>query len=198
MNYKEVYAAGQQFNKYPFDSVVSFIYRNKPDKPKHETNILEIGCGAGNNLAFAAKEGFNVSGNELDEKAWGVAKKKFRDEGLHGDIRMEDIMECSFSSDHFDLVIDRAALSYIGLTGAQTALAQVRRVLKKGGRFQSELYTHPQPPTGPKCCHLYDMKDIQDLFKDLSILDIKYTEVKTVFPNIHTEYGVYKVLALKA
>jgi SAM-dependent methyltransferase len=196
MSYKDIYASGQQFNKYPFDSAVSFIYRNKPDKPKHETNILEIGCGAGNNLAFAAKEGFNVSGNEIDDKAWGAAKKKFRDENLFGDIRMESLLECSFPSDHYDLVIDRAALSYIGSIGAVTALAQVKRVLKTGGKFQSELYSK-QPPTGPKCSHLYNIKEIRELFKDLSILDIKHTEVETVFPNIHTEYGVYKVLAQK-
>ena len=45
---------------YPFDNVVTFLFRNYPKDKQSEINILEVGCGGGNNLRFAAREGFNV------------------------------------------------------------------------------------------------------------------------------------------
>jgi len=48
---------------YPWDSVVSFIFRNAPkDRPRSEIKVLEVGFGTGPNLWFAAREGFRTSG----------------------------------------------------------------------------------------------------------------------------------------
>ena len=56
---KTIYASGKQLNLYPYDSVVSFIFRSYPrQKPRHQVHVLEIGCGAGNNLWFISREGF--------------------------------------------------------------------------------------------------------------------------------------------
>ena len=50
-------------NHYPWSSVVSFVYRTKPaGRPNPSIRILEVGCGNGANLWFAAREGFAVAG----------------------------------------------------------------------------------------------------------------------------------------
>ena len=75
---KNIYSHGQQLNRYPFDSVVSFVYGFCPkQKSPEDTDVVEIGCGAGNNLWFAAREGFSVSGVDASPSAIHFAKTFF-------------------------------------------------------------------------------------------------------------------------
>ena len=62
---------------YPWDLVVSFIFRNAPLKsPRKNIKILEIGFGSGSNLWFAAREGFDVYGIEASKIAVNFAKQR--------------------------------------------------------------------------------------------------------------------------
>jgi SAM-dependent methyltransferase len=131
-----IYGKGQQLNRYPFDLVVSFVYRNYPRrKPRRDVRILEVGCGAGNNLWFAAREGFQVAGIDASKSTIAYAQKRFAEEGLTGDLRVGDFTRLPFESNVFDLVIDREAITCCGLSAAQVAVAEVRRVLQLGGKF---------------------------------------------------------------
>src|SRR5258708_37026345 len=94
-------------NFYPYTEVVSFVFRNAPQKPKAETHILEIGCGTGNNLWFAAREGFSGSGIDASETAINFAKDRFASEGLKADLRVGDFTKLPFTDRMFDLALDR-------------------------------------------------------------------------------------------
>jgi SAM-dependent methyltransferase len=128
----DVYAEGRQLNRYPFDSVVAFVYANAPTR---DARILEVGCGAGNNCWFAAREGFRVSGLDISPSAIDFGRSRLSDDGLDGDLRVGDVTELPFADASFDLAIDRYAIAYCGFSGAVRAVAEVRRVLMPGGRF---------------------------------------------------------------
>ncbi|MGQ0662581.1 MAG: class I SAM-dependent methyltransferase [Pseudomonadota bacterium] len=137
-----IYGEGQHLNRYPFDIVVSFVYRNYPrHKPREEIRILEVGCGAGNNLWFAAREGFQVAGIDASESAIAYARKRFSEEGLKGDFRVGDFTHLPFNGDVFDLAIDRGALTCCGFSAAKKAVVEVRRILREGGRFLFNPYS---------------------------------------------------------
>jgi SAM-dependent methyltransferase len=137
-----IYGQGKHLNRYPYDSVVTFVYRHAPrGKPRAETRILEVGCGAGNNLWFAAREGFAVSGIDSSPTAIGYAQQRFREEGLPGDLRVGDFGQLPFENNTFDMVIDRAALTYVGIAGARKAVREIHRVSKIGARFHSNVYS---------------------------------------------------------
>src|SRR6478752_606793 len=109
---KEIYGKGNHFNKYPFDNVVSFIYGNYPKDKKRETiKILEVGCGAGNNLWFASREGFNVTGIDGSTSAIDFAKERFLQEGLQGNFMVGDFTKLTFEDCEFDLLIDRGSIT---------------------------------------------------------------------------------------
>jgi hypothetical protein len=56
--WEELRAQGRNICHYPFDVVVSFLFRwGTKSRPRSKTKVLEVGCGAGNNLWFAAREG---------------------------------------------------------------------------------------------------------------------------------------------
>ena len=129
-------ASGRHRNRYPFDSVIQFVYRHRPkDVPAKQVRILEVGCGTGNNLWFAAREGFKVSGIDASKTAIGVAQERFERDGLKGDLRVGDATELPFDDGIFDMAIDRAALSHTPKDTIHQSVGEVRRVLKPGGMF---------------------------------------------------------------
>ena len=68
---------------YPFDNVVTFCLEiTLKISQGGEINILEVGCGGGNNLRFAAREGFNVFGIDGSKRALRIAKQRFADENF--------------------------------------------------------------------------------------------------------------------
>lgn len=131
-----IYGEGKHLNRYPYDKIVTFIFRNMPrNKPRNECRILEIGCGAGNNLWFCAREGFSVYGIDGSQSAIQYAKERFEQENLAGDFRVGDFMELPYQDDFFDLVIDRGSLTCAGISVAEKAIDEIHRVLGVGGKF---------------------------------------------------------------
>lgn len=131
----EKYAGGHE-QRYPWDMVVSFVFRHAPrDRPRNGVRILEVGCGTGANLRFAAAEGFAVCGVDGSRHAIDTARRRFAEAGLEGDLRIADFTTLPFEDGSCDLAIDRGALSCCGTTALRAAIAGVARCLKPGGKF---------------------------------------------------------------
>lgn len=149
--WNEIYRSGQQLNRYPFSSVVTFLFRHRPrDKERAETRVLEVGCGAGNNLWFAAREGFAVTGIDASKHAIEHAKKWFAEEGLHARLQVADFTELPFEDSSFDIVIERAGFSQAPKPLVRLAVAEVARVLVPGGALHSEIYSDRATARGEK------------------------------------------------
>ena len=132
---RDVYGRGRQMNRYPFDAVVSFVFEHAPGKPRADTRILEVGCGAANNLWFAAREGFSVAGIDGSAAAIAYARHRFQSDGLEGEFHVGPLCPLPFSDGTFDLAIDRAAITYVTRAEAARTVREIRRVLAPGGRF---------------------------------------------------------------
>lgn len=143
--WEEKYRRGHR-QRYPWDIVVSFFFRNVPrDRPITEVRVLEVGFGAGSNLWFAAREGASVAGVEGSESAVIAARERFAAEGLSGDLRVGDFTEpLPFPDASFDLVIDRGALTCCSLSDGRRAVREVSRVLRAGGAFLFTPYGRDQ------------------------------------------------------
>jgi SAM-dependent methyltransferase len=139
--WEEKYASGHQ-QRYPWDAVVSFVFRNAPrEKARKDVRIVEVGCGTASNLWFAAREGFQVAGVDASPSAIRAAQARFAAEGLQGDLRVADFARLPFADASFDLAVDRAALTCAGYDAARVALAELRRVLRPGGRLYFNPYS---------------------------------------------------------
>lgn len=146
MNWEASYAAGSRVQRYPWDVVVSFVYRyGRP-----ADRILEVGCGTGANLWFAAREGFEVFGVDISAAAIRYARDRFAGEGLGGDFSVGDFSTLAHPDSFFDLVVDRAALSYTD--DIERPLSEIRRVLKPSGRFLFTPFStrSPEVEGGPR------------------------------------------------
>jgi SAM-dependent methyltransferase len=213
--WESIYSEGKALNRYPFDQVVSFIYRNfSRSKPRSETKILEIGCGAGNNLWFAAREGFSVTGVDGSPSAIEFARKRFADEGLKGDLRVADFINLPFEDNAFDFVIDREALTCSPFSDARKTVAEVQRVLLPGGKFffnpysdRHSSFASGKPGPGGVTVDIsggtltnigpiffYGKRDLHALFepgwKIVSMRHIEYMEELEPHFNCHAEWIV--------
>jgi SAM-dependent methyltransferase len=138
----EIYGRGAHLNRYPWDVVVSFVFSNAPaNRPREEISVLEVGFGAGSNLWFAAREGFEVAGVEASPSAVEHARRRFDEEGLAGDLCLGDFRTLPFSDASFDLAIDRGSLTCVGRSDASRAVAEIRRTLREGGKFLFNPYS---------------------------------------------------------
>jgi SAM-dependent methyltransferase len=149
-------------NKYPWSSVVSFVFHSIPQGVERSSiSILEVGCGTGSNLWFCAREGFRVAGIDGSETAIAYAKDWFEREGLKGDLRVGDFTKLPFGDASFDLVIDRGALSFAPMPGIREAVGAIRRVLRPGGKF---LFT----PYGDRCTSFDGIPDEDGCYRNVT------------------------------
>jgi SAM-dependent methyltransferase len=133
--WERYYSAGRG-QLYPWDSVVAFVFRNAArDRPRSDVRILEVGCGSGSNLWFAAREGFSVAGIDRSASAIAAARQRFEVDRLAGDLRVGSFLELPFPDATFDLAIDRGAITCVGLTDGRRAIAEINRVVRSGGVF---------------------------------------------------------------
>lgn len=128
--------------RYPWDFVVSFVFRNAPkDRPGDQVRILEVGCGTASNLWMAAREGFSVAGLDGSASAIATAQRRFAEDGLKGDLRVGDFTALPFADQSFDIAIDRGAITCAPLATGRKAVAEIARTLKPGGKFLFNPYS---------------------------------------------------------
>jgi SAM-dependent methyltransferase len=101
-------------------------------------SVLEVGCGAGVDLARFAKGGASVTGIDLTASAIELAKANFAQQGLPGDLRVANGECLPFADDSFDLVYAHGVVQYSADPGR--VVEECRRVLKPGGEAIFQVY----------------------------------------------------------
>jgi len=215
--WEEKYAHGHA-QSYPWDSIVSFVFRNSPrDRPRNQISILEVGCGTASNLWFAAREGFSVSGVDASQSAIATAKSRFAAEGLTGDLRVADFTALPFSNDSFDLVVDRGAITCVGFADARQTIKEIHRVTRTGGFF----YFNPYPEylssrssgrldaegltqgisagsmTGVGQICFYGRSQVETMLSEWKVLSLQHTVATDMLQPGHQSHAEWRVIAEK-
>lgn len=150
---QSVYGGGN-FARCPYDHVASFVFRNAPQKPRRETRILEIGCGAGNNLWFLNQEGFSCSGFDASPTAIQYAQARC---GNAVELKVAEFPDVPFEENSFDLVIERAALCCVPFELACETIRNVRHAMVPDGRFLYTPYSAQREKVGYACHYTREM-----------------------------------------
>ena len=100
--------------------------------------VLEVGCGAGVDLARFAKGGAVVTGVDLAPSAIDLARANFEQQGLRGDFRVANGEQLPFPDGSFDLVYAHGVVQYT--PDPARLVAECRRVLKPGGQAVFQVY----------------------------------------------------------
>jgi SAM-dependent methyltransferase len=100
--------------------------------------ILDVGCGAGVDLARFAKGGAEVTGVDIAPAAIDLARANFEQQGLRGDLRVADGERLPFPDNSFDLVYAHGVVQYTA--DPQRLVNECRRVLKPGSAAIFQVY----------------------------------------------------------
>ena len=100
--------------------------------------LLEIGCGMGTDLASFARGGANVHAVDLTPRHLAIARQRLLSEDHPVRLARSDGEALPFPSDAFDVVYSFGVLHHT--PGTETAVEEIRRVLKPGGTAVIGLY----------------------------------------------------------
>jgi ubiquinone/menaquinone biosynthesis C-methylase UbiE len=101
-------------------------------------SVLDVGCGAGVDLARFAKGGADVTGVDVARSAIVLAQANFEQQGLRGRFEVANGEQLPFADDSFDLVYAHGVVQYT--SQPQRLVDECRRVLKPGGDAIFQVY----------------------------------------------------------
>jgi ubiquinone/menaquinone biosynthesis C-methylase UbiE len=107
-------------------------------------DVLEIGIGTGRNLPHYRAD-VSLIGIELSPAMLEIARARARELRREVDLRVGDAQALEFPDESFDAVV--CTLSLCTIPDDRAAVAEVRRVLRPGGRFL--LLEHVRSPVLP-------------------------------------------------
>ncbi|GAB2878839.1 hypothetical protein GCM10027074_53890 [Streptomyces deserti] len=105
------------------------------NKVKAGQRVLDMGCGTGRFTVPMAERGAQVTGLDLSRAMLDVLGGKLAARGLHAELREGDMAALPFPDESFDVVTSMLALMHIPLQDRPKVFAEVRRVLRPGGRM---------------------------------------------------------------
>jgi ubiquinone/menaquinone biosynthesis C-methylase UbiE len=170
--------------------------------------VLDLGAGTGDQTLLAAQRvgpGGTVLATDISASMLELAREAARAAGFDNvQMRVMDAQHLELESGSFDAVIARFSLQFI--PDVQRALAEVRRVLKPGGRFSaavfsaaernpfraapqaiaSRLASRPFPEPGPGQWALNDPTTLRDAFQRAGFREVDVRPVPFVyqFPSL--------------
>ena len=100
--------------------------------------VLEVGCGAGIDLARFARKGAEVTGVDIAESAIDLARANFLQQGLRGAFQVADGEQLPFPDASFDLVYAHGVVQYTA--HPQQLVNECRRVLRENGLAIFQVY----------------------------------------------------------
>jgi SAM-dependent methyltransferase len=131
------------WGRYPPEELVRFVSRAATGaEDRRALRFLEVGCGAGANLWFLAREGFSVHGIDGAPAAVAAARARLDREcpGWSGNVLVGEIADLPFPDRFFDAAIDVEAIYANSYEDAKAIYAEMARVCKRGGHLFAKTF----------------------------------------------------------
>lgn len=178
----------------PDDFVVDFVSRLEEKK---STAVLDVGCGAGRNAVFLAREGFPVIGSDVSPTALMISMQRADDDDSRNCMFVvSSFLKLPFPDSRFNAAFSSYGVENVSLPEIKKALGEMKRVVRKGGLILSTLHStgHWRFGQGKRIgphtfmtfnviegkefrfiTHFFEEEDVERLFRNLNleILSIK-------------------------
>lgn len=164
----------------PYQQLVDYVDQNNPCR------VLDVGCGTGTDAIYLAKNGFEVKGIDISEKAVKIAESKAQKIGISIDFRLGNVLDMPFENETFEFVNDNGCFHSLQKSVQKTFVKEVSRVMKPRARYLMKCFSeHPSNP------HRISQEEVGQCFSEnFNILDIR----SIVFGGKHGNHRGYSFL----
>ena len=108
--------------------------------PVKDLKGIDVGCGEGHNTQRVAESGAEMTGIDISLKFIQYARERVNGNGLKMSFIQASAFDLPFDDSSFDFAI--STMAFMDFPEQHKAMAEVYRVLKKGGFFQFSI-SHP-------------------------------------------------------
>ena len=131
----ETFIKKMHMSVWPWSDVVGLVNRNCKNliSKLDDVRVLELGCGAGANIPFFRKLGFNyyaIEGSPTIVKHLHKSFPELTNQIICGDFTVKIPFD-----KQFDLILDRSAVTHNNLKSIKRTLTMIRKHLKKNAPF---------------------------------------------------------------
>lgn len=209
--------SSQEWGKYPPEELIRFVARNYYKVSERKAvEILEVGCGAGACVWYAAREGFSVTGIDGSAAALEQARRLLGRDGLSARLLCGDVIDLTqLAGDRsYDAIIDSGCLQCLRYSQVKAVVDQGYELLKEGGKFFSIIVSADTPGVkgkeiepgtfvdieegpmkGRGLNHLFTLDEVRELFSRFGSLEIDF--VKRSLNNQQIFYDNWICTAVK-
>ena len=150
-------------------------------------NILEVGCGEGQNVLYLAKQGYTeVDAFDISENGIKKLRKKCEIQGVRLNAYVDDLTKCRLQK-KFDLVMSFGTLHFVEKEGWKRFLTQAKEKTNIGGIHIMQIFTDvvpASPDIAPFAVGLAKDEELKDIYQDWEILQFKSYVFEDEHPNV--------------
>src|SRR2546423_15036160 len=107
--------------------------------------VLDVGCGTGEQVMLAATHGAEAMGVDIAELAIQRAREKAEERGIHATFQVADAMHLDRLGRQFDVITDCGVFHVFSDDERRVFVTSLRSALRPGGMYYMMCFSDRQP-----------------------------------------------------